>query len=67
MSQSDETLSERIEDNAKAPQSYSADGESATQHSLKDQIEVDRYLKGERAKRRGLGIRAVKLVPPGSV
>ncbi len=38
-----------------------------TQHSPRDQIEVDRYINSKQAARSsGLGIRVSKLVPPGA-
>ena len=37
------------------------------QHSLMDQIEADRYLASKKAAKKGLGVRLVKLVPPGAV
>jgi len=36
------------------------------QHSLKDQIEADRYLASKEAAKRGLGVKRSKLVPPGA-
>ena len=37
------------------------------QHSLRDQIEADRYLALKNAARqKGLGVRISKLVPPGT-
>jgi len=36
------------------------------QHSLKEQIEADRYLASKDAARNGLGVRRTKMVPPGA-
>lgn len=53
---------------ATTPASASVDGQSASQHNLKDQIEVDKYLASKAASQKtGLGIKLVKLVPHGSV
>ena len=63
-------LEEQIETQAGEPRSASADGASAEQHPLPDQIAADRYLEEKKASRlsptarlRGL---FVKLVPPGA-
>lgn len=61
-----ESITQLVEKSNEA-QSVSVDGQSVRRHSLKDLIELDRYRKAEQAKRKGLGIRVVKLVPPGSV
>ena len=61
-------LAPDIEQNAQGPKSATVDGESATAHSLREQIEADRYLKSEAAaksKKRGLNLQ--KLKPPGTV
>jgi hypothetical protein len=60
-------LDDQLLDNAKSPAKVSGDAGSVEQHSLSDQIEVDRYLNSKKAaksKRRGLRIN--KLVPPGT-
>lgn len=61
-------LSEQIEDNAKQPwRAVAADGRSATQHTLKDQIEADQYLATREKLRNGkLGLRFATLKPPGA-
>jgi hypothetical protein len=60
-------LEDTIRENAQGPKSVSNDSGSATAQSLAEQIEADRYLKGSAVARkgRGLGIRHVKLIPPG--
>jgi hypothetical protein len=53
--------------NALGPASAETDGTRVTQHSLKDQIELDRYLANKRAVQKGgLGIVLKKLSPPGA-
>jgi hypothetical protein len=61
-----EELSDTIKSNAQGPRSASGDTGSMQQHSLLEQIEVDRYLKSQAAANKGLGVRFVKLVPPGT-
>ena len=57
-----------LRDAAAQPAKASVDGQSVEQHSLKDQIEADRYLASKDAARKpGLGIKFAKIVPPGSV
>lgn len=59
---------EALREAAKQPAKASVDGQSVEQHSLKDQIEADRYLASKNAaKKPGLGIKFAKIVPPGSV
>jgi len=63
-----EELEQAIKDNAAGPAKASVDGQSVEQHSLRDQIEADRYLAGKEATRKkGLGVKLVKLEPPGAV
>lgn len=60
-------LEQAIIDNATGPASSEVDGVKATQHNLKDLIELDRYLATKTALRAGgLGIVIKKLVPPGA-
>jgi len=64
----DEELKDVIKSNAEGPASAEVDGQKVTQHSLKDQIEADKYLAAkEAAKSKKLGIRLVKIIPPGAV
>lgn len=62
-----ETVEDAIRENAEGPKRAQGDSGSVEQHSLKDQIEADRYLTSKQAvqdpKR---GLRFTKLVPPGS-
>jgi len=61
-------LKEVIKENAEGPESAESDGVRVKQHSLKDQIEADKYLAAkETARSNRLGIRLVKIVPPGAV
>ena len=59
-------LKDVIRDNAEGPKRASGDAASMEQHSLKDQIEADRYLNSKDAAKKGLGIRLTKMVPPGA-
>jgi hypothetical protein len=62
-----DNLKQAIRDNASQPAKASVDGQSVEQHSLKDQIEADRYLASKDAARKpGLGVKFAKLVPPGA-
>ena len=62
-----ETVEDAIRENAEGPKRAQGDAGSVEQHSLKDQIEADRYLSSKQAvqdpKR---GLRFTKLAPPGS-
>ena len=61
-------LEQAIRDNAAGPAKAAGDSGSVEQHSLKDQIEADRYLASKNAARKpGLGIKFAKIVPPASV
>lgn len=60
-------LSESIEESAQQPKRGVVDGVTFTQHSLKDQIEADKYLAAKNAatgKTRGLAF--VQLRHPGA-
>lgn len=61
-------ITDAIIENATGPARASVDGQSMDQHSLRDQIEADRYLASKAAvagKKRGLVFS--KLKPPGTV
>jgi hypothetical protein len=65
---SDNEIDQSIKDNAVGPKSAESDGHKVEQHSIDDQIEADRYLNSKNAvKKKNLGIRFGKLIPPGSV
>ncbi len=60
-------LTDAIRENASGPASASGDSVSVSQHSLKDQIEADRYLASRAAvSRRHRGLRFSRVVPPGA-
>ena len=62
-----EDLDDQIRENAAGPKRARGDSAEVEQHSLRDQIEVDRYLNSKKAARSsGLGVRQSKLVPPGA-
>ena len=62
-----EDLDNTIRENAEGPKRARGDSGEVEQHSLKDQIEADRYLNSKQAaKAKGLGLRMSKLVPPGA-
>lgn len=62
-----DTLAESILANAQGPQSATADGQSATQHPLRDQIEADKYLKNAGARTNPLAaLTQTKIVSPGA-
>lgn len=58
---------EKLRENMNSPKSAEIDGQKVEQHSLKDQIEADRYLESKKALRRGLGIRVIKMKAGGGV
>ena len=62
-------LKDTIKQNAEGPKQASADGVSAQQHSLADQIAADKYLAGKDAASRNpaKAFTRVKIVPPGTV
>jgi hypothetical protein len=59
-------LRDTIRENAAGPKRVQGDAGSVEQHSLRDQIEAERFLAAKEATRRGLGIRLVKLKPGGT-
>lgn len=61
-----EDLEQTIRENASGPVRVQGDAGSVEQHSLAEQIEADRYLASRQAARKGLGVRMVKVVPPGA-
>ena len=63
----DTTLEDAIRENAAGPKRAQGDSGSVEQHSLKDQIEADKYLASKEAVRRGIGIKNVKISPDGAV
>ena len=62
-----EQLDNSIKENAAGPRKASGDSGSVEQHGLADQIAADKYLESKKASRsKGLGIKLVKLSPPGT-
>ena len=60
-------LSEQIRTNAAAPRRMTVDGNTAEQHSLREQIEADQYLRQRDAGRGSkLPIRLAKIQPGGT-
>ena len=64
---SNSDIEKAIRDAAVAPASASNDAGSVSQHSLKDMIELDRYLASKAAvKTKSRGLRVQKIISPGS-
>lgn len=64
---SDESIEQSIRDNAAGPAEAHGDSGGMKQHSLKDQIEADRYLASKQAtKKKHRGLRLSKISPPGA-
>lgn len=59
-------LTHSISENAQAPKRAAGDAGSVEQHSLPDQIAADKYLKSQSAGGIGLGVRLLKISPPGA-
>lgn len=66
-----EELEDSILTNAQGPAEARGDSGSMRQHSLRDQIEADRYLAGKTAvadrTKKTIGVRLIQLVPPGGI
>ena len=61
-------ITETIVKNASGPKSAEVDGQRVEQHSLKDQIEADKYLASKDAvKKRGSGLKFSKMCHSGAV
>ena len=56
-----------IQENAQSPKRVTGDTGSTEQHSIPDQIAADVYVSAKKAASKGLGIRHVKLIPPGGL
>jgi hypothetical protein len=62
------TQEETLNSAATAPKAVEVDGQRMESHSLRDQIEMDRYMASKAAmKRRGLGLRMTKIISGGAV
>ncbi|MCA9249802.1 MAG: hypothetical protein KDA54_01590 [Phycisphaerales bacterium] len=60
-------ITDAILDSATGPKRAQGDAGSVEQHSLKDQIEADKYLASKTATASaGIGIKLVRLSPPGT-
>jgi len=61
--------SEELVEAAQNPKRATVDGVSAEQHSLSEQIALDRYCKTQQAQNTvgGPGFRVWQIIPPGSV
>ena len=60
-------LEQNIKDNAAGPKRAQGDAGSVEQHSLKDQIEADRYISSkEVSSNPAKAVRFTRLVPPGA-
>lgn len=60
-------ITDAIEQAAQEPKRIKGDMGEVESHSLKDQIEADRYLEAKRAASKPTGgLRFTKLVPPGA-
>ena len=58
----DDTLKDKVNQ----PKSVEIDGQKVEQHSLKDQIAMDRYLASQLAMKRGRGFRVTKMKSGGA-
>jgi hypothetical protein len=66
MPEDEDAITDAIIENATGPIRAQGDGGSIEQHPLSEQIAADRYVKSKNASRTGLGIKFVKLIPPGA-
>ncbi len=56
-----------IAENARGPKRVQGDSGSVEQHSLRDQIEAEKFLQSKKAAQKpGLGIKLTKLSPDGT-
>jgi len=55
-----------LKDKADEPKRVTVDGRSVEQHSLSEQIELDRYLASKEALKKRRGILRQKMVSPGA-
>lgn len=61
------TPQEAIEQNTLGPQRVTAGGQTVQQHPIPDQIAADNHLANKTAATKNhLGLRNIKLVPPGA-
>ena len=63
----EKVIEDEILKNAGGPKSVEVDGQKVEQHSLKDQIEADKYLASKKAvKSRNSGLKITKLSHSGA-
>lgn len=63
----DKRIENAIRENVAGPKSVEIDGQKVEQHSLKDQMEVDKYLASKKAmKSRNSGLRITKMSHSGA-
>lgn len=63
----EQSFDDIIRENAQGPAEARGDSGSVKQHSLKDQIEADRFLASKQAvKSKSRGVRFTKISPPGA-
>ena len=64
----DETIADAIKENALNPKVMESDEARIEEHPLQDQIDADRYLKGEEAvdASKSRGLRFLKFKAPGA-
>lgn len=63
----EDLLLDKITENAMGGiKSASGDGQSVTAQDLREQMEFHKYKRSISASRTGLGLRVVRLVPPGT-
>lgn len=60
-------LADAIAENAAGPKAAQNDSGSVTEHSLREQIEADKYLANKKALAKGLGLRLAKIQPGSAV
>ena len=61
-------IEQAIVENAQGPKKVASDAGSVEQHSLKDQIEAEKFTQAQKAAAGpGLGIRLVQIQPGGTV
>lgn len=58
----------RLDEAASSPKKVEVDNQTVEQHSLYEQIALDKYLASKDAsRRRGFGIRVAKISPPSAI
>ncbi len=63
-----EDIEKSLIENARGPKSVSSDAGSVEQHSLAEQILVDKYLASKKAAAsKGLGIKLLKISPSSAI